>query len=645
MTYAAARPLIAQTIARAIAPRKPMRVSEWAARHRVLSSKGSQEPGPWRNERNPLLVEIMDCFSARSPVHDVVARLPIQFGKSEVECNVLGYTMCENPMPIIVALPSEVSMNKWIDQKLNPLIDETPAIQRVLTSLASREASNRRAFKDFRGGQLYFEHAGNPVRFKSTSAGLVLCDEFSSFANQLKSGDDPGALVDGRTSAFPGKYKRGKVGTPEIAGRCRISEQYEKSDRRRYCVPCPDCGHEQPLEWSGLHWTPDGSHCWYVCRECGVVIEEHQKTRMIAAGRWVAENPGAPIRGYHANGLYYPLGLGPRWIELVAMWRDAQGDPAKLKTFINDRLAEPWEDPAMRAVKFNIIADRAEPLPLRPVPHWVLAITAGIDTQDDRLPVQLLGWGRGMQCWPIDYVELPGDPADDDVWAALTDLLNRPIEHASGALLRVDGSLQDMLGHRTEAVKAFVRSRRVRRHIAGFGAVANNAPPLGKGRLQDINWRGQYDKRGVHAYPVGTVAIKHMLYSWLSADADKPPEERRVRFSDQLSDSYFGGLVSETYNPAKNRFEKIRGAPRNEPLDTWVYAYAAALHPELRLHRWTRAQWDAREAALLASVGKRGMDSRETQPRAEPHSQLARPVDSRGTQPPARRRARWVDPD
>ena len=46
----------------------------------------------------------MDCFSARSPVTDVIALLPIQFGKSEVEMNVLGYTMCENPMPIIVAL-------------------------------------------------------------------------------------------------------------------------------------------------------------------------------------------------------------------------------------------------------------------------------------------------------------------------------------------------------------------------------------------------------------------------------------------------------------------------------------------------------------------------------------------------------------
>ena len=629
--FASAQPILCAAIARAIAPRKAMRVSEWAARHRVLSSKGSQEPGPWRNDRNPLLTEIMDCASARSPVRDVVACLPIQFGKSELECNIVGYTMCENPMPIIVALPAEVSLNKWIDQKLNPLIDETPAIQSVLTSMATREASNRRNFKDFMGGQLYLEHAGNPIRLKQTSAGLVLCDEFSSFANQLKSGDDPGALIDGRVSAFQSKFKRYKVGTPEIAGRCRISELYAKSDRRRWYVPCPDCRHEQPLEWGGLHWTPDGTRCWYSCRACEYNIEEHQKPQIIAQGDWVPEAPDAPIRGYQANGLYYPLGLGPRWLDLVHMWRDAQGDQAKLKTFINDRLAEAWEDPAMRAVKFNIIADRAEPVPLRPVPHWVLAVTAGIDTQDNRLAVTILGWGQGMRCWPIDYVELQGDPASDAVWTDLVALLSAPIEHASGAVLRVEASAQDMGGHRTEAVKAFVRSQRLRRHVAIFGAVANNAPPLGKGRLHDINWRGQLDKRGVHAFPVGTVAIKHMLFGWLSSDADKEPEDRKVRFSDQLSTEYFGGLVSETYDPRKNRFTRIRGAPRNEPLDTWVYGYAAALHPALRLNRWTRAQWEAREAALLASRDQPRVDSRETSSPSTAPTTGAAHADSRGT--------------
>lgn len=618
MSYACARTELASAIATAIAPRKPMRVSEWAKLRRVLSSKGSAIPGEWDNQRNPLQVEVMDCFSARSPVREVVGIFPIQFGKSEMETNVLGYTMEENPQPIMVVLPGEVSMNKWIDQKLNPLLEETPALQRVLTSTSSRESSNRRSFKDFHGGQLYIEHAGNPLRIKSTSAGLVLADEFSSFASELRNGDDPVEVLDGRTTAFSSTYRRFKVGTPEILGRCQLTALWEKSDQRRWHWPCPDCGHKQPFLWSGLHWNADASACWYACRECGVAIEEHRKTELIARGEWVPTYPERRVRGYHANALYYPMGLGLRWLELVQKWLDAQSDPAKLKTFVNERLAEAWEDPAMRAVKHNLIADRAEPCPLRPVPNWVLAVTAGVDTQDNRLPVHILGWGRGMQCWPIDYIELIGDPADEAVWAALVALLIRPIERADGALLRVEASLQDMLGHRTEAVKAFVRSGRLRRHIAGFGASANNAPALGKAKLQEINFRGQYDKRGVHAWPVGTVEIKHMLYAWLSSDADKAPEQRRVRFSDQLSPQYFGGLTSETYNPRKNRFEKARNTPRNEPLDTWVYAYAAALHPELRLPKWTRADWDRREAQLVASIGKAPVASRETSVSAEP---------------------------
>ena len=309
------------------------------------------------------------------------------------------------------------------------------------------------------------------------------------------------------------------------------------------------------------------------------------------------EHPDRKTRGYHINALYYQFGLGPRWADLVEIWREAQNDPARLKTFVNDRLAEPWEDAAMRAVKHNAIADRAEPYRLRTAPAGVLAITAGVDTQDNRLAVQIVGWGPGMAFWVLDYIELMGDPADDAVWVALTELLNRPIEHASGATLRVQAYAHDMGGHRTEAVKAYVRQRLVQRPMAIFGATANNAPVLGKPKLQDVNWRGKADKRGVTTYQVGTVAAKHWLYGRLSTDAEKAAEDRATHFSEDLDPSYFAGLVSETYDPRKNRFEKRRGA-RNEPLDTWVYAYAAAHHPELRLHRRTRADWEA-AATLL----------------------------------------------
>lgn len=582
---------------RAIAPRKPLTVSQWADLYRRLSSKGSAMPGRWVTDKNPPLREPMDCMSARSPVRDVTLRFPVQIGKTEVAINALGYTMEHHPGPIMVCLPGEVSMQKWIAQKLGPMIEETPTVRDLLTSTASRDGANRREFKDFAGGQLYIEHAGSPSRLKSTTVRTLLVDELDEFSANLSGGDDPVSMLDGRTSAFPSSYKRLYISTPQIKGLSRIDEKWEKSDKRLYHVPCPHCGHEQPLEWSGLHWDKGGERVHYVCRDCGSHIDEHHKTDMIKAGRWIPTHPERKARGYHLSGLYYQIGLGPRWADLVELWLDAQNDPAKLKNFVNDRLAEPWEDPAMRAVQHNAIADRAEPYQLRTAPDGVLAITAGVDTQDNRLAVQLVGWGRSMACWTLDYIELPGDPADAQVWLALTDLLNQSIQHENGGTLRIESYAHDIGGHRGEAVKDYVRQRKVRRPMAIFGAIANNAPILGKGKLMDVDWKGRSDKRGVMVYQVGTVAAKHWLFGRLSTDASKQPEDRLTHYSDQLAPEFFSGLVSETFNPAKNRFEKRRGA-RNEPLDTWVYAYAAAHHPELRLHRYTRADWDRLERQL-----------------------------------------------
>ncbi len=617
-----ARGAILERLAVAITPRKALKVSEWADRERRLSSKGSAEAGRWRTERNPPTREPMDAMSLRSAVREVVLMWPIQFAKTEVAVNVVGYTMDHAPGPLMVCLPGEVSLNKWVAQKLNPMIEETPAVQRALTSLASREAANTRTFKDFVGGQLFMEHAGTSSRLKMTTVRTVIADELDEFAANLLSGDDPVEMLNGRTSAFPGSYKRLYISSPQLKSTSRIWYLWERSDQRRYHVPCPHCGEPEPMTWGALHWEthrPLGRprRAWLVCSACGAEIDEHHKTEMIATGQWVPGNPGEPRRGYHINGLYYQFGLGPRWHDLVESWLDAQGDPARLKTFINDRLAEPWEDKSTASVKANVVQERAEPYPLRVAPAGVLRITAGVDSQDDRLEVHIVGWGRGLAFWVLDYVVLAGDPEHEPVWAALTELLNRPIQHASGAQMSVEAMSVDIMGHRTEAVKHYVRSRRVRRPMASFGAKANTAPILSKGKLHDVTWRGQYDKRGVHLYQLGTVNAKHVLYARLAADADAQAKwlnqaederaetpERLCHFSDQLPEEYFKGLISEVFNPSKNRFEKRRGSVRNEPLDTWVHAYAAAHHAELRLHRATRADWDRWEAQLLARAPK-----------------------------------------
>lgn len=639
-----ARPEIFARLARALAPRRALSTSEWADAHRIISSKQGAEAGPWRTARNPLLKEPMDALGHHG---DVVLMFPIQLGKTEVLLNDIGRTLDLDPCPIMVCLPGEVSLNKWVAQKLQPMLEETPAARAALSSVASREAANTRTFKDFAGGQIYIEHAGSPQRLKSTTVRKLRVDELDEFATNLAGGDDPIEMLNGRTSAYPGNYSRAYVSTPQIKSSSRIFYLWQKSDQRRYHVPCPHCGEYQPLVWSGLHWSTavhrdHPRRAWYVCRECGGEIEEYAKAMMMARGRWVAGNLDSRIKGYTANGLYYPLGLGPRWADLAQMWLDAQGDNARLKTFINDRLAEPWEDKATANVKANLVQERASAYPLRSAPAGVLRVTAGVDTQDDRLEVHIVGWGRGRCFWVLDYAVLPGDPALPEVWTALTDLLSRPIAHASGALMQVEATSVDMLGHRTEHVKNYVRARRVRRVMASFGAKSNTAPILGRAKLQDVTWSGRTDKRGVHVYQIGTVDAKHALYAQLAADHDayqawlqapdsdaKPSAPaQHCHFSAELPDEYFAGLISEVYNPTKARFEKRRGAVRNEPLDTWVHAYAATHHPELRLHRARAEDWDRWEAELQARVPRAPAAGSDSPAPARP---VAAPVPAKPT--------------
>ena len=95
------------------------------------------------------------CIAVDNADHLYLAGLGmIPTHNTEIAANTLGYTMAHNPGPVMVCLPGEVSMHKWVNQKLNPMIEETPAVAATLDSLKSRDASNTKTFKDFAGGQL-----------------------------------------------------------------------------------------------------------------------------------------------------------------------------------------------------------------------------------------------------------------------------------------------------------------------------------------------------------------------------------------------------------------------------------------------------------------------------------------------------------
>lgn len=629
---------------KATRPKAALTVSEWADKHRLLTSEGSAEAGEWRTSRVPYLREIMDCLSEDSPVRKVVFQKSSQVGGTEAGVNWIGYIMAHAKGPTAIVMPTEKALNDWMSQKFDPMGASTPAVRDVLATRSNRAGDNSAARKRFTGGIFYAKTAGSTTELKSTSLRYAIADEVDEYDWTTLQGN-PLALLEVRQKTFHDR-KLFVVSSPTVKDASRIEEQFELGDQRRYMVPCPHCGHRQHLVWGNVRWRLQNhrvTRAWYVCQDCGAEIDEHQKPAMLAAGQWQAHNPDGLWRSYHINALYAPLGIGETWAELAGQWLLAQNDLTKLVAFINTVLGESWADRS-RDIKVNDLLARVEPYSLRTVPPGCLVLTAGVDVQDDRLEIQITGFGRGDRCWTLDYHVLHGSPTDDALWMKLAEYINGAVfENAFGKQLRIEATAIDTGGHHTHMVYSFVRSGAVRRALACKGASTPGRVILGKPSKQDVNVRGQTIKKGVLLYLIGTDTAKALLYGRLHDDADKSPEERKLRFSHDLEQHYFDMLVSETYNPRKQRWELKKGK-RNEALDTWVLALAASHHPELHLHKWNKLDWQ-RRAALLEPEQQTTPEpeNRPAETKREEPTQPARPVEQRRQQPGGFASSEWME--
>ena len=104
--YDRATALVDALFAEFMRPPANLTVSQWADKNRMLSGKGSSEPGHWRTERTPYLRQIMDDLSARSTVQEVVVMFAAQLGKSETGNNWIGYIIDNEPGPVMIVQPT-----------------------------------------------------------------------------------------------------------------------------------------------------------------------------------------------------------------------------------------------------------------------------------------------------------------------------------------------------------------------------------------------------------------------------------------------------------------------------------------------------------------------------------------------------------
>ena len=544
-------------------PPPKLSVSEWADLERRLDSQSSAEPGRWHTARAEYQRGIMDACSDPA-IQEIVVMAGAQLGKSEALLNIIGYYIDNDPAPILMIQPSlDMAQTFSKDRIANGLLAATPCLKDKVKSPRARDANNTTLHKIFPGGSISLVGANSPSGLASRPIRLVLFDEVDRYPTSAGSEGDPIQLARKRASTFWNR-KIVMVSTPTNKGASRIEDAFEKSDKRYYFVPCKHCGHKQKLVWANVQWTDnDPDTAGYMCAECGSLWSEADRRSAIKSGEWIASEPGKAVAGFSISGLYSP------WTPLADGVRDflsVRKNPEQLRVWNNTYLGQSWEDEGEMIDDMNL-AERREDFNGF-VPEEVVFLTCGVDVQDNRLELSVIGWGRDDESWVIEHIELYGDPSTPQLWQALDSHLFKTYETYDDRTIQIRGTCIDSGGHFTNSVYQYAKKNAGRRVFAIKGVGGEGRPMVTKPSKNNV--------ARCPLFPIGVDTTKDLLFARMRIN---DPGAGYIHFSDILTDEYFRQLTAEKivtriHRGFKKRlFQKIRA--RNEALDTFVYAMAA----------------------------------------------------------------------
>ena len=507
----------------------------------------------------------MDALSDPD-IETIVVMSSAQVGKTEFLLNIIGYYIDQDPSPILALQPTLQMAETFSKDRLAPMIRDTPALTGKIKDARARDSGNTLLKKNFPGGHITLAGANSPASLASRPVRVVLADEVDRYPASAGAEGDPVNLAKKRTTTFFNR-KIVMTSTPTLKGASRIEDAYDESDQRRYYMPCPDCGHKQHFKWSNVVW-PEGepTKAQYTCEECAVLIDEAKKPWMLLNGEWIAEGEAGRVAGFHLNEMYSPWRT---WSEMAQDFIEAKKHTETLKTFINTSLGETWEEQGEQLDAEILYSRREEYSSI--VPAAVLVLVAGVDVQDDRIELEVVGYGMGEESFGIEYRTIYGDLSQPEIWAKLDAVLLQTYDHENGAKLRINAACIDSGGHFTKMVYAFVKGKKARRVFAIKGMGGTGRPIVTAPRKTKTGTQ----KAAIDLFTVGTDEAKSTIMSRLKVTEGAGLCHWPLKYDLE----YFHQLTAEkVITKFKRGFkskEWVKTRPRNEALDIRVYAYAA----------------------------------------------------------------------
>lgn len=597
--------LASSVLAEALRPEPPMTVTEWSDTFAQLTPP-SKETGQYRSSRTPYLREIMDNLSPASPVQTTAVMKGAQLGVTRAALNWIGFSIDQSPAGIVYIGSSLAKVREMMQTTVDPMIRGTACLRRKV-STNRRDGTNTNTLKVFDGGSLLALGSNSPDMLKSSTAGRLIVDELDAWELDNGAGD-PLQLARRLMRTFGRRKKELLISTPAEHESSRIRSEFEAGDQRYYHLPCPHCGFRFRLVWTThIKWDEgDPSSAHAVCTECAAEIDERYKPAMLAAGEWIPSAPDRVCderRTYHLSAMYSPHGMRS-WAEMAADFLATKDNPPKLRVFMNEDLGLPWKLKVQRP-DWERLFERREEYRRGTVPEGAWALTAGVDSQEDRLEIEIVAWGRRRETWSVDYIVLNGDTSGDEVWDELDRILANDWPLEIGGTMRIAIMAVDA-GFRPNSTYLWARRHDQRKAMPVRGRILHGAA-IGRPQYKDVEAGGKAIKNGAQVWPVGVDTLTEELYSSI---VKEPPEgaDTRVPYGlchwPMYDRGYFEQLCSHRCVKREQKRKIVwvwekEPFKRDEALDCRNYATAAAI--TLGVDRWSEAQWDELEAAIRAA--------------------------------------------
>jgi phage terminase large subunit GpA-like protein len=606
-----------QRLLQSFEPKEILSPDEWADKYRYISK--SEIKGKWDSNITAYTHGPSNDF-CDSSVDTIVLMWASQVGKSAFMESIIGSIIHQDPSNIYFVGPDEKSNNDFKQDKLEDMFQCTPCFYkegRVKPAAPGKSDTNARKIR-FAGGYLSFATSNSMSSLAGRSVRYLFLDEVDRFLQSKKEGDIV-ALAKNRTNSFVHSRKIVITSTPTDKDSSKIYKAYLQGDQRKFFVACPHCELRQTLVFDRVRWDtvrdaggniikhlPETAY--YEC-ESGCKITSAQKAKAVQSGEWraTAEPLLKKTRSYHLNFLYSPF---VPFDIAVEDYLKAKDDKDQLKTFVNTKLGEVWDDPSEQP-DYMRIYNRAELYTRGVPPAGVGLLHATCDVQEKgegRLEVGVWGYGRNKQLWLVDHIVIPGSYRHKETWDELAQLKDRVYQTADGRELQIGTMLVDSsAGNTTPYVYEFCAGMPGRWAIPLKGRSGRGVARINVSKIETDS-RGQRLKRGLHLIEPNVSYFKFALYAQLD-ETVQPTDAGYIHTPQFAGVEWHKQLVSEkVMTDIKTGNKKFIKTGANEALDLAVYALALAEYK--RISSYTDRDWDR-------VFEKQGVDVEEMQPEEE----------------------------